>query len=112
MTDGLHPVVVFLIQVGALAAALTAIIAFIEKVWSPMKRWLQDALTNPVLDKMTEIENGLKERDDALKGELSDLRGDFEDHAAYVGEHLGTGEQPLHERVHHLEDEVQRIKAS
>lgn len=109
-----HPIVAALLQLGAAATALIAIGAAIEKVWSPMKRWLQDALTNPVLQKMDSIDQSLRARDDQLAEEIVKLRETLDDHGkalddhrTYVGAHLGPEvskqSPPLFERVGHLE---------
>lgn len=111
----MHPAVVFVIQAGAVATALIAIGALIEKWWSPIKRWLQDALTNPVLTKMDEIDGSLRERDDKLAGEIEELRGEFRAHRTYVGAHLGPeadeNNAPLFERVGHLELQSSELAA-
>ena len=110
----MHPVVTFLVQAGAVATALIAIGALIEKWWSPMKKWLQDALTNPVLSKMDEIDTSLRERDDKLAGEIEELRNSVDLHRSYVGAHLGPkvdkDNAPLFERVGHLETQSEALK--
>lgn len=110
----MHPIVLFIIQAGAVAAALLGIGSFIEKYWSPVKRWLQDALTTPVIAKMDEIKQDMRERDDVLQTQLDDLADSFEEHRKYVFGHLGpngkTDTPPLHERVGHLEDAVENLR--
>ena len=106
----MHPAVVFVIQVGAVAAALVSIGALVERSWSPAKRWLQNALTNPVLQKMDEIDTSLRARDDKLAEDIKEIRESFDDHRTYVGAHLGPAvdatNPPLYERVGHLEAQV------
>lgn len=85
-----------------------------------MKRWLQDALTNPVLKKMDEIDTSLRSMDDKLAQDISDLQQSFDEHRElfaqhriYVGGHLGPDAgptcPPLHERVGHLEAQVEEL---
>lgn len=106
----MHPAVVLVLQVGAVAAALVSIGALVERYWSPIKRWLQDALTNPVLKKMDEIDTNLRARDDKLAEDIKEIRDSFDDHRTYVGAHLGPAvdatNPPLYERVGHLEAQV------
>ncbi len=82
-----HPIVAVLVQVGAAAAALTGIVIFIERIWGPMRRWLANALTNPLLEKLDEMEET------------------WDDHTSYVKHHLGPNgtTQPLHERVEEVQ---------
>lgn len=110
-----HPFVALLLQLGAAATALIAIIAVIEKVWSPMKRWLQDALTTPVLHRMDSIDQTLRDRDDQLAEEIRQVRESVDDHRTYVGAHLGprvsANNPPLFERVGHLEVRMDELTA-
>jgi hypothetical protein len=91
----LHPLVTLIIQAGAVAAALTGIAIFIERVWGPVRRWLANALTNPLIDKLDEME----ERWDA--------------HTEYVRYHLGPNgtSTPVHKRLAALEEAVLRREA-
>lgn len=84
----LHPAVVLIIQVGAIATALTALFVAIEKLWSPLKRLLERVLTEPVIEKL-------------------------EEHEQYVRYHLGPNgvAQPLHSRIGDLEETVERLTA-
>lgn len=84
----LHPAVVLIIQVGAIATALTALFVAIEKLWSPLKRLLERVLTEPVIEKLDE-------------------------HEQYVRYHLGPNgvTQPLHSRIGDLEETVERLTA-
>ena len=84
----LHPAVVLIIQVGAIATALTALFVAIEKLWSPLKRMLERVLTEPVIEKLDE-------------------------HEQYVRYHLGPNgvAQPLHSRIGDLEETVERLTA-
>lgn len=111
----MHPAVVLVLQVGAVAAALVSIGALVERYWSPMKRWLQDALTNPVLKKMDEIDTSLRARDDKLAEDIKEIRDSFDDHRTYVGAHLGPAvdatNPPLYERVGHLEVRMDELTA-
>lgn len=111
----MHPAVVLVLQVGAVAAALVSIGALVEKVWSPMRRWLQDALTNPVLHKMDSIDQTLRDRDDQLAEEIRQVRESVDDHRTYVGAHLGprvsANNPPLFERVGHLEVRMDELTA-
>lgn len=106
----MHPAVLFVIQAGAVAAALVSMGALVERFWSPAKRWLQNALTNPVLQKMDEIDTSLRDRDDKLAEDIKEIRESFDDHRTYVGAHLGppvdATNPPLYERVGHLEAQV------
>lgn len=106
----MHPAVVFVLQVGAVSAALVSFGALVERWWSPLKRWLQDALTYPVLKKMDEIDTNLRSRDDKLAEDIKEIRESFDDHRTYVGAHLGPAvdemNPPLYERVGHLESQV------
>jgi len=106
----MHPAVVLVLQVGAVAAALVSIGALVERYWSPIERWLQNALTNPVLKKMDEIDTSLRARDDKLAEDIKEIRDSFDDYRTYVGAHLGPAvdatNPPLYERVGHLEEQV------
>lgn len=88
-----HPIVTAIIQIGAVAAALTAIGIAVERVWGPMRKWLANALTNPLLDK------------------LDEMKDDFDEHRQYVEYHLGPNGKtpPVHERLTIVEDSVRRI---
>lgn len=89
-----HPFVMLLVQVGAVAAALTAVTVFIERVWSPVKSWLKDALTNPLLS------------------ELEQIRIDMHDHMNYVQHHLGPNgsNTPIHVRVSLIEQQLRKME--
>ncbi len=90
-----HPLIVLLIQAGAVAGALTAIALLIERIWGPVRRWLANALTNPLIDKLGEME----ER--------------WDDHTDYVRHHLGPNgtTQPLHERVEEVQTRAEIMEA-
>lgn len=83
----MHPVVVVVIQVGAVATAITALFVLIERVGSPVKRWLERILTEPIIDRIDE-------------------------HERYVKHHLGpNGDTPaIHERLRDLETTVNSFK--
>ena len=87
MTSNLHPLVVVIIQIGAVATAITALFIMIERIWSPIKNWLERILTQPVLDRIDE-------------------------HEQYVKYHLGpNGDNPaIHERLKDLESTVTSLK--
>lgn len=91
LNESIHPFVIFIVQAGAVATATIALLALIERSWSPVKRWLQDALTTPLLEK-------LDEQNDT-----------FESHRQYVYYHLGpNGETtPIRERLETVEEYVQ-----
>ena len=106
----MHPAVVLVLQVGAVAAALVSIGALVERYWSPIKRCLQGALTTPGLKKMDEIDTNLRARDDKRAEDIKEIRDSCDDHRTYVGAHLGPAvdatNPPLYERVGHLEAQV------
>jgi len=110
----MHPVVTFLLQAAAVCGALITIGAFVERIWSPMRKWLQDALTYPILRKMDDIDRSLRERDDKLAEEIAELRTEVKDHRTFVGAHLGPkvdkNNTPLFERVGHLETQSEALK--
>jgi hypothetical protein len=85
--NNLHPVVMVIIQVGAIATALTALFVLSERLWSPTKRWLERILTDPVIERMDE-------------------------HQDYVRHHLGPNGDtpPIHQRLTHLEKTVDSLK--
>ena len=91
-----HPLVTLLVQVGAVAAALTAVTVFVERVWSPVKSWLKDALTDPLLS------------------ELEQIRIDMHDHINYVQHHLGPNNTatPMHVRVLLIEQQLRKMEGS
>ncbi len=85
--NNLHPVVLIVIQVGAVATAVTAMFVLIERIWSPTKRWLERILTEPVISRIDE-------------------------HETYVKHHLGpNGDTPaIHTRLAQLEKTVDSLK--
>ena len=88
--NGIHPVVLLLLQVGAVAAAITGIIAAVEKLWSPISKFLQRAINEPVEQK------------------IIDLTDKLDKHTEYVKYHLGpNGDAPaVHARVQKIEEIV------
>lgn len=86
----LHPVVVFVVQLGALAAAVTGIIVLIEKLWSPISKFLQRQINEPVEQK------------------IIDLTDKLDKHTEYVQYHLGPngGAPSVHSRVKKIEEIV------
>ena len=88
MMGEMHPAVLFVLQVGAVATALTALLVAIEKLGSPIKRMLERVLTEPVIDKL-------------------------EEHEEYVRYHLGPNgtTEPLHARINNLEQTVEKLTA-
>jgi hypothetical protein len=88
MMADMHPAVLLIIQVGAIATALTALFVAVEKLWSPLKRMLERVLTEPVIQKL-------------------------EEHEQYVRYHLGPNgvAQPLHSRIGDLEETVEKLTA-
>lgn len=86
--SNMHPAVAFVLQVGAVATAITALLVAVEKIGSPLKRMLERVLTEPVIDKL-------------------------EEHEQYVRYHLGPNgvAQPLHSRIGDLEETVERLTA-
>lgn len=92
----MHPVVTIIVQVGAVAAALTGITIFIERTWGPVRRWLANALTNPLLEKLDEVKE------------------DFEAHTDYVRYHLGPNGKtvPVHVRLTLVEQQLRKLGES
>lgn len=109
------------IWLGGVAAAATSIAVFIERVFGPVRKWLWNALTRPLLVEMREIKTELKAsdtklvaRDASLERRIDHLHDSFDEHRDYVEGHLGpngkTGTPPLHTRVGRLEADVAKIR--
>lgn len=83
----MHPVVLVIIQIGGVATALTAVFIFVERVWSPAKRWLERILTEPIIERIDE-------------------------HERYVQHHLGPNGNtpPIHQRLANVEASVESLK--
>jgi hypothetical protein len=85
-----HPAVLFIIQAGAVAAAVTGILVLIEKLWSPVSNFLQRQINEPVEQK------------------IIDLTDKLDKHTEYVQYHLGPngGAPSVHSRVQRIEEIV------
>lgn len=88
--NDVHPIVLLLIQVGAVAAAITGVIVLIEKLWSPISNFLQRSINEPVERK------------------IIDLTDKLDRHTEYVQYHLGPngGAPSVHSRVQRIEEIV------
>ena len=90
-----HPLIQAVLQVGIVAGSLTAIIILTERIWGPMRRWLANALTNPIVEKLDEVEQKI------------------ESHVDYVQHHLGPNgtTTPIHVRLGVVEEYIRREEA-
>ena len=88
--SNVHPLVLLVLQVGAVAAAITGILAAIEKLWSPLSKFLQRQINEPVEQK------------------IIDLTDKLDKHTEYVQYHLGPngGAPSVHSRVKKIEEIV------
>lgn len=94
-----HPVVSFIITIGAVAGALTGIAVFVERFWRPFRTTLQKVVTAPITDQLNARMDTLAEQVDELK--------------LITVHHLGpNGDTPqLHVRVLELRERVDELAA-
>lgn len=94
MMKDVPPIIALLIMAGAIAGSLTAIFVFVERTWQPVKGWLQDALTTPLVNK------------------LDDLEDRWRTHEDYVRYHLGPNGDatPVHARLQRVEEGIEKVQ--
>lgn len=99
-----------LLVLGALAAALIAILTLLEKITGAGQQWLARGVAqgNEALEAKIE---SLDRKVEATRAEVNDVKADLKEHRQYTRYHLGpNGESPkLHDRVERIERRIDAV---